>query len=208
MNTQLKSTNAEISTRSRKLLYIRRLFLCVSLLAVICSGAAFISPQAFASTLKPIRSPHSFPNVQHKKHLGSPQVRPLANTSTIFPSWNFLGCGTGWNPATDTYLHYFKYAYTTGSQSCSSAVWDDSSLSLKHTCDVIVYIPTIFATANIAYGLYLADGSVKRVTINQNSVYGWNYLTTVQKIKYVLISSNNGQNGAYMAAGEMGFTCY
>ncbi len=204
----IKSTHIrEIGTKGDRFSYIRRLFLCISLFTLLCSGSAFISPHAFASTVSPAKSSSSS-KVQHRKHLGSFGLKPRSATNYIGPNLNFLGCGTGWNPAVDTYLHQFNYAYTTGSQSCSSAVWDYSGVSLSHTCDVIVYIPTIFATATIAYGFYLASGQVVRVTINQNNVYGWNFLTTASSIRYVLISSNNGQNGTYMAAGEMGFTCY
>ena len=197
----------ETDSRGVQLPYIRRMLLVMMLFAVFCSSAAFTSPHAFAATMSSVRS-HPSPQTQHIKKLSLSHVRPSSATSYIYPSWNFLGCGTGWNQATDTYLHYFKYAYTTGSRACSSAVWDDSGISFHHTCDVIVYIPTILATANISYGFYLDYGVVSRATINQNNVYGWTYLTTLENIRYVLISSNNGQNGTYMAAGEMGFTCY
>ena len=186
----------------RKLTYkpflTRMLFCCFSILLIMLTFFT-TSSSAFAANNPHLRMPSS-PHT----------LKPMSATNYIFPDWQFLGCGTGWNPATDPYLHYFKYAYTTGSQACSRAIWDEHDQSQTHTCDIIVYIPTILATANISYGLYRSDGSlIKRVVINQNNVYGWNEVAMgIYGVYHVLISSNNGQTGTYMAAGEMGFTCY
>lgn len=150
------------------------------------------------------------PNLKESSQQQKPLYPAGSTTDVIYPAWNFLGCGTGWNYAYDPYLHYFGYAYTTGSQACSSAVWDDHNLSQNHTCDIAVYIPTILATAYISYGFYRANGSlITRAAVHQGPSYGWIGLKSkVVGIHHILISSNNGENNTYMAAGQMQFACY
>jgi hypothetical protein len=48
----------------------------------------------------------------------------------VGPATYFLGCGTGWSSMIDDYWVTFNYAYTTGSQACSKAVWDDHAHTL------------------------------------------------------------------------------
>ncbi len=136
------------------------------------------------------------------------KTNSYVNDGNTNPSWNFLGCGTGWNPL--FYVNYtVKYAYTTGSQACSEAVWDDHQFSQNKSCYVFVLIPEYFATARIAYGLYGSHGLIERDVINQKAVSGFVLLkqTPVFGINHILISSNNGEIGTYMAAGPVQFDC-
>lgn len=135
--------------------------------------------------------------------------KPAAETvEKVWPSWNFLGCGTGWNDAVDPQERVFKYAYTTGSKACSQAIWDFHDVSQNSDCRISAYIPTIFATAKISYGIYRADDSLMTsVTVNQNASSGEVLLGQWSGIHHILISSNNGENGTYMAASYLLYDC-
>jgi hypothetical protein len=171
---------------------------CAVVMVIVCSIVFLPGSHALAAT-----SPH-VSKTPSLKGSHSPFVANIPQT--IWPALNFNGCGTGWNNVTDL-VYSFAYAYTTGRQACSSAVWDNSSHTLGHNCFMNVYIPQILATANIAYGIVDANGT-ERVVINQNDVSGWQPLGHVYpSIRYVYISSNNGQTGTYMAAGPMTFAC-
>ena len=167
-------------------------YICI-LIALIYSVLFITNPTVYAGT-----KPHE-----------SPALHPRDATDYIYPAWNFLGCGTGWNQAIDTNFHSFQYAYTTGSRACSSAVWDDYQNTHDEYCYVSIYIPTILATANIAYAIVFTNGRVIRTVINQNNYSNWiyDYGSPYYGIRYIYISSNNGQNGTYMAAGELLFDC-
>ncbi|GCF06965.1 hypothetical protein [Dictyobacter arantiisoli] len=135
--------------------------------------------------------------------------KPLNIIQIVYPSYDFLGCGTGWNNAIDGNLQSFRYAYTTGSQACSQAVWDIHDVSQNRTCSVNAYIPTVFATANISYGFYRANGSlIKRYSVNQYYYSGEVTLgDPVYGIHHILIQSNNGENGTYMGAAYLSYDC-
>ncbi|WP_201382131.1 hypothetical protein [Ktedonobacter sp. SOSP1-85] len=182
---------------------VRKLLCSFAIAAIVCLTLfATSSPKAFAANNPGLKiSP---------PHLNNRALPLDSVTNVIYPATYFLGCGTGWNGATDPYLHSFEYAYTTRSQACSKAVWDEHDTSQNKICDLTVYIPTILATANIAYGLYRADNSlIGRYSINQNTHYSWIGLAFgIYGIHHVVISSNNGENGTYMAAGEIQFACY
>jgi hypothetical protein len=171
------------------------------LVIVMCTFFCFGSPHAFAAGNK-------ISIISNKSVLPKGQE----TDDEIYPAWNFLGCGTGWNNAVDPnyYFEAFEYAYTTGSSACSQAIWDDHQSTLSRICTVLVYIPTILATANISYGLYRANGSlIYRIAINQNNVSGWQGIGNgITGLHHVMISSNNGQRGTLMAAGKMSFDCY
>jgi hypothetical protein len=167
------------------------LFAC--LLAIVAFSAfAVITPHAFAASTS--------------HHLSA----NFAEQDSIFPATYFLGCGTGWNSAFDG-IEFFQYAYTTGSQACSRAIWDDHAFTQGKSCNFTTYIPQILATANIAYGFYDSNNNlITRTTIDQNNVSGYVAIGLfISNVSYVLISSNNGQTGTYMAAAEMSsIECY
>jgi hypothetical protein len=169
---------------SRMLVRTRR-FVALSIL--VCSTFFALSSQAFAAV-----------------------VHPNDFVDTVNPATYVLGCGTGWSDAFDG-NQSFQYAYTTGSQACSRAVWDEHDKTQNMNCGLLVYIPTIFATARISYGVYRSDGSlIGRYTINQKERAKWTQLTltgNIHGIHHVLIQSNNGENGTDMAAGPMIFSC-
>lgn len=172
------------SKKAKKLLSF-----CAIAVVLMCSIMIFPSSHAFAAT----RSPMHAADYSHQ----------------VYPDVKFLGCGTGWNNAIDISLFTFQYAYTTGNQMCSEADWNDSGYTANKTCDVSVYVPTIFATANIAYAFVNTHGSIMfRASVNQNATSGFVELAgNVHNLGYVFISSNNGENGTYMAAGLMVFVC-
>jgi hypothetical protein len=186
---ELINTHRISTTKSGKKL----LLCCMLAMTIACSAAVLPSSHAFAAT-----NPHASAAAAIKSG-GS-------FDDFIWPAWNFLGCGTGWDNMIDSGLNAFKYSYTTGSRVCTSAVWNDSARTSSANCDIGVYIPTIFATAKIAYGIVDVYGT-ERVVINQNNVSGWQDLGWHLYVGYVYISSNNGQNGTDMAAGEMDFVC-
>jgi hypothetical protein len=186
------------NSRTRVALLTKIILCCCTLIALTYSIFFAASPQAFAAT-----KPHGLPKV----------TNPYSTTSgVIYPAWNFLGCGTGWNNAYDPiYLKPFKYAYTTGSQACSQAVWDDHQYTQNTQCVAAVFIPSLLATAKISYGFYRANGSlIERDVIDQNTASDFTVIPTnhaISGIHHVLISSNNGQTGTYMAAGALDFYC-
>jgi hypothetical protein len=188
-----------ITNRTRTAINGKKLLIYCAIAAIIaCSTVILPGSRAFAAT-----SPHM-------------SAVPATKSSAIvddfiFPAWNFFGCGTGWSSAIDFpgggLVEYFKYSYTTGNQICTSAVWNDSTHTGNRTCDLLVYLPSYFGTAKISYGIVDPKGT-QRILVYQSNFNGDFYdLGEYSSVSYVYISSNNGQTGTDMAAGQMEFYC-
>ncbi len=196
------------------------LFCCCALVALVYSTLFVASPQTFAANV-----PHKalkVVNTPYNAELVHPNLVECWTAPTIcdvFPAVSYGGTGwpnSGWSTAWTYDAGYFPYTLTTGSYLCAKAAWDYHSLSLSRTCFLYAYIPSIFATAKIAYGIYNASGTrIGVVPVDQNNYSSsnndlatWAYLGEWTGISHISFSSNTGIFDDYMAAAQIRFECF
>ena len=210
----VKNSGKPVTLLAKGLLY------CCVLAALIYATCFAASPQAFAANrphkvLKEVTTPYSAKLV----HPGLVECWTDPTTCDVFPAVSYGGSGcpdSGWNTAWTYDAGYFPYTITTGSSLCAKATWDYHSLSLSRTCYLYAYIPSTFATAQIAYGIYNASGRrMGVVSVDQNNYSSsnkdlstWAFMGPWTGVSHISFSSNTGISGDYMAASQIRFWCF
>ena len=201
-------------------LLAKGLLCCCVLAALMYVNFITASPQAFAAT-------KSYENLAGEKAVFSTiSIKPhnidcLSDNLTcdVTPAVSYGGSGcpnSGWNYAwLPDYGAAFPYTLSTGSYNCARATWDDHSLSQSRDCKFFAYIPSIFATAQISYGIYNSAKRIGIVLINQNNYAStdaqtdtYAYLGEWRGVYRISFSSNTGISDEYIAAAAIRFACF
>lgn len=118
--------------------------------------------------------------------------------------------GSGWQTFTDGYGQAGSYAWTTNRGSATA--WAQLSASGNTLrCAVAVYVPAGQASANITFGVKMANGSWANRTINENNIDGWALLYKWGEISsapvLINVGNNNGTTNQQLGVGYMIYIC-
>ncbi len=118
--------------------------------------------------------------------------------------------GSGWTNFTDGYGQSSSWVSTTNAQNATAwAQFSDSSEATP--CAIAVYVPDGSATANLTFGVEMADGSWTYRTVNENNIDGWALLFKWGDLNatptLINVGNNNGMTTQKIGVGAMAFLC-
>jgi hypothetical protein len=119
--------------------------------------------------------------------------------------WHSFTDGNGWASS---------WTPSAGSNNQAQAVWSFPGTNGDTGCQIYVYVPTVHATANIGYGIFTgglfgSENRVAVVTLNQQSVSGWQslYPTGPYNVNQVQLSSNDGATNTQIGVSDLEVRC-
>jgi hypothetical protein len=148
----------------------------------------------------------------------------VANTSSIalvhlrqnYGQTGYPSLTGTWNGFTDGYGQPSDWQYTQSSTITVSATWQPSNISNDSNlptdpCAVAVYVPAGNATANVAFGVALANGMHSTRMVDEAPIDGWALLYMWGELpsppQSIDVSNNTGTPNQQLGIGQMAFMC-
>ncbi len=171
--------------------------LAISLATFLMLSAGFATPVLASSV--------SVPSTTHR----NTKVIHAASDNYYAPHlsgpWHGFTDGNGWASS---------WTPSTGSNNQAQAVWNFPGTNGDTGCRIYVYIPTVYATANISYGIFTgglfgSENRVAVVTLDQRSISGWKllYSTSSYNVNQVQLSSNDGATNTQIGVSTLEVYC-